>query len=355
MRPALIGFLLACGSAAFAADAVLTSDATTRAAQPSSNFGSLPQIELSSGANGYIQFDLSGVPAGASANLGNAVLRLYVNKLSSPGQLLIGTAVSGWHEDTVTALSAPAAAALTSAFVSSAGAFIAVDVTGIVRQWLDSPSSNFGFVLSAGTGASFFLDSKESVSTSQPPRLEINLLPAGPPGPAGPAGQDGLQGIPGAQGPAGGNGPQGPTGSPGPTGATGPQGLAGPAGSAGAKGPQGPIGSQGSPGPAGPPGNSGPTGPEAPENLLWNLTETSVGATDTKFFKTTCAAGSWVISGACGHRDPNSAASDVQVHYSGPDPSAPDTWLCYLSTSNFSGSRIVRYGALCTTSPVLVN
>jgi hypothetical protein len=351
MQRTLIGLVLVCGSAAFAADAVLTGDATVRNAQPSSNFGSLPQIEVSSGANGYVQFDLTGLPAGVtSANAGSAVLRLFVDKLSSPGMLLVGAAAFGWHEATITALGAPGGPPLASASVTSANAYISVDVTIIVRQWLDAPSSNSGFVLSAGNGAGFFLDSKESVSASQPPRLEINLVSMGPQGPAGPTGPDEPRGIQGPQGPAGTTGPQGPVGPAGPSGATGAQGPAGPSGPTGVIGPQGLKGQSGPAGPAGTQqGPTGPMGPVGPANLHWYLFDgTAPGlASPAAHFVVSCPAGWRAFSGACGHRDANDAASTLYVSYSGADPADEHMWHCYVRNDDL-GSQAVRYGVLCS-------
>ncbi|MBS1857945.1 MAG: collagen-like protein [Acidobacteria bacterium] len=55
-----------------------------------------------------------------------------------------------------------------------------------------------------------------------------------------------------------------------------------------------------------------------------------------------------LISGGCGHRDYNSAESDITVNYSGPDPAAPTTqWRCLATNSNGSSRAILIY-AVCS-------
>jgi hypothetical protein len=55
-----------------------------------------------------------------------------------------------------------------------------------------------------------------------------------------------------------------------------------------------------------------------------------------------------LISGGCGHRDFNSAQSDITVNYSGPDPANPTgQWRCMVTNSNGSSRAILIY-AVCS-------
>ena len=57
---------------------------------------------------------------------------------------------------------------------SSVNGWITVDITDLVADWIDLPSGNFGIAL-VSTGAFASFDSKENVSTSHEPRVQIVL------------------------------------------------------------------------------------------------------------------------------------------------------------------------------------
>ena len=267
----------------------LAADAHVNAEHSSVNSGAISNVAVGGGYTGLWQFDLSLLPPGTSSEqIARAVLLLYPNRVDTPGTLSLQPVTSAWSEETVTFSTMPSvgtAAATTN--VAQAGAFVAVDVTTLVQGWVSAPATNFGVALTGGTAVVQF-DSKENDLTSQPARLEVVLVSAGPAGPAGavgpagaagPAGLAGTQGIPGSVGPAGPAGPAGLAGAAGPQGVpgvAGPMGFAGPAGVAGPAGPTGPIGpqgfqglagiagAQGLVGPAGPAGASGEAGPQGP-------------------------------------------------------------------------------------------
>ncbi|WP_400191896.1 CUB domain-containing protein [Hymenobacter sp. B81] len=60
-----------------------------------------------------------------------------------------------------------------------------------------------------------------------------------------------------------------------------------------------------------------------------------------------CPAGMRVLGGGGGHRDWNSAASDIVVNYSGPHPDAPETQWRVIVTNNSGSSRATRYYCIC--------
>src|SRR5204862_245909 len=142
--------------------------------------------------------------------------------------------------------------------------FLLVDVTAIVKDWLDGVAPNDGVALVAnGTdGVVLRLDSKENSKTGHAPLLDITLAgseaaTAGPTGPTGAAGATGTTGATGA------TGATGPTGGTGPTGATGDTGATGPTGATGDTGPTGSTGATGAT------GDTGPTGPQG--TACWDL------------------------------------------------------------------------------------
>jgi len=251
----------------WAAQATLVADAHVNSAMPSVNSGAISNLVVGGGYTTLLQFDLSMLPSGTAASqVARAVLRLYVNRVTTAGLVSYSPVTAAWGEYSVTYATEPAigsAAGVVS--ISQAGTFIAVDVTSLVQGWIASPATNNGLALSGGTAFVQF-DSKENDQTSHPATLDIELVDAGPPGAtgltgpqgamgaAGPVGATGLAGSIGLAGAIGPQGPAGATGSAGQTGttgATGPMGIPGPAGATGATGPQGPAGPTGTAGAGG--------------------------------------------------------------------------------------------------------
>jgi hypothetical protein len=243
-----------------AAQATLVADAHVNSALPTVNSGAISNLDAGGGYTALLQFDLSMLPAGTtSAQVARAVLRLYVNRVTTASLVTYAPVGSAWGEYSVTYATEPTIGAPAGVFsVSGAGAFVAIDVTAMVQGWITAPSTNNGIALSAGTAMVQF-DSKENDQTSHGASLDVELVDAGPQGATGAAGTAGLQGAIGAiglSGPAGLQGKTGATGLSGAAGPTGSQGLTGPAGT----GISGAIGPQGLTGPAGPQGTAGVSG-----------------------------------------------------------------------------------------------
>ncbi|MBL8179832.1 MAG: collagen-like protein [Bryobacterales bacterium] len=183
-------------------------------------------------------------------------------------------------------------------------AWVALDITAQVRGWVSSPATAFGLAVipDISAPASLLIDSKESVATSQPARLQITI--DGPPGP------------------------------------TGPQGIAGPTG------PVGPAGPRGTQGPIGP---VGPTGPASLQGLTTRVVSTSDIAGNTQALRFVSCPGTFpiAIGGGCGHRDFNSAADDIVVNFTGPESTNNFQWRCILKNTN-SSPRAVQVWAVCS-------
>jgi Collagen triple helix repeat (20 copies) len=244
-----------------ATEARLVADASVSTVNPATNFGSLSNLYVGPSDTSnhpinitLLQFDLSGVP---SAPVAHAELRFYVNRANFFGHVDVAPVTSSWAESSVTFNTLPSIGAVFATVpVSQRFAYVSVDVTQEVANWLSGKSTNNGFAIlpsASDPTTSLVLDSKENDEGGHSAVLDISLV--GPAGATGPAGPIGPQGVPGPQGLLG---PQGATG---PAGA---QGAAGPTGPIGPKGATGPAGAQGATGPAGPTGPTGPTGPQGP-------------------------------------------------------------------------------------------
>ncbi len=267
-----------------AQQATLVGDAHVSSMQPTVNAGGLSNLNVGGGYTALVQFDLGVLPAGTTAaQVTRAVLKVYCNRVNTPGTVAVQTVGSAWSEGSVTYATLPTlGATVETGSVSSAGEFVTFDVTATVQSWVSGVAANDGLALSS-TGASVQFDSKENIQTGHAPELEIALAVGsagggspgatgatgatgvtGATGATGATGVAGLPGVTGATGVAGDKGATGATGAgvAGATGATGAVGATGLPGATGAAGPQGVIGATGVTGATGPAGAVGATGPQ---------------------------------------------------------------------------------------------
>jgi hypothetical protein len=205
----------------------------------------------SSNKASYINFSLATLPNLIKAtDIEKATLRIWVEKVSTPGPVDLHIVNSPWDENLLTAASIPDTGYVDTIYLkeSDEGRFISIDITAILQDWIDLPYANNGLAFFPGNeDVNVRFNSKENTKTSHPMEIEVAYVgPQGPQGPAGQQGEQGPRGLTGAQGPAG------PQGEPGPVGLMGPQGPQGPAGPQGEQGPRGLTGPQGPVGPAGP-------------------------------------------------------------------------------------------------------
>lgn len=272
------------------ANGTLTDDAYTQSSTPNQNFGANANLRVASGITSHLKFDLSSLPSGTSGNeIAKVTLKLWVNTVTTSGSFDVRRIIGVWNEATVTSNTAPSLGGvevigviLTAQDVDS---FVTIDLTPLVKDWLDGVLPNNGLALVANAvNTNVRFDSKENGQTSHEPELQIFLK--GPKGlnwkgtwnaatnylPDDAVSFNGSSWI--AKRANTNVGPvegvdwtivaqKGDTGATGATGATGPQGPAGPTGTTGATGPQGPQGSQGEAGP------TGPAGPQGAKGLNW--------------------------------------------------------------------------------------
>jgi hypothetical protein len=248
------------------AQAPPSADTFVSSAFSKTNFGAVGSLNVGGGGTSYVQFNLSGIPTGATVT--KATLRLYVDLVISNGTFDVYQVNKSWGESTLTYNNQPLPLGSSatgghpiSITGSSFNQFLVIDITSLVQGWVGGTIPNYGVALAlpSGSAANFYLDSKESLLTANGPQLIIAL--SGAAGPQGPQGPQGLTGATGPTGPTGATGPQGATGAAGPKGDTG---ATGPQGATGLQGPQGTIGPMGSTGAQGPQGAAGPQGPTGP-------------------------------------------------------------------------------------------
>jgi hypothetical protein len=268
--------LLASSTSTRASQATLVADAHINSALPSTNSGAISNLDVGGGYTTLLQFDLSLLPTATTpAQVSRAVLKLYINRVTTPGLVSLAPLTSSWGEYSVTFATQPStSASIGSVSVTQAGSFIAIDVTSLVQSWIATPASNNGLALSAATAFVQF-DSKENDLTAHPATLEVDLVnqgPTGSQGPTGATGPQGFAGIAGASGPIGlpgAAGARGLQGLIGLTGAIGPAGVPGSQGSTGLTGAIGPVGPQGLTGASGAAGPQGPAGTGSAAGLVY--------------------------------------------------------------------------------------
>src|SRR5580704_5098245 len=145
----LLGFAVGAGRA-WGAEAILVADAHVNSAMPAVNSGTISNLNVGGGYTALLQFDLSMLPAGTtSAKVSRAVLRLYANRVTTPGTVTLTPVTSAWGEYSVTFSTLPSTGAAGGTFpVNQAGTFVAVDVTALVQGWIGNPTTNNGIALS---------------------------------------------------------------------------------------------------------------------------------------------------------------------------------------------------------------
>ncbi|HXM94205.1 MAG TPA: DNRLRE domain-containing protein [Candidatus Dormibacteraeota bacterium] len=214
-------FLIGFPVVGFAQQVRLTDDARVSSSAPTTNFGKTANLPVVAGTDrSFVRFDLSPLPAGTTGNnVAKATLRVWVNNVTTAGSIDVIRVTSTWSENTITDATAPSLGSkeVTGVPIAAVQSFVTVDVTPLVKDWLNGVLPNNGVALVANAAStSVRFDSKENTLTSHEAELQITL--PGPPGPQGPAGLQGNPGPPGPQGPTGPAGPQGPSGPTGPAG-----------------------------------------------------------------------------------------------------------------------------------------
>src|SRR5215469_14718090 len=74
---------------------------------PKTNYGAAISLVVGQGTTSYVQFNLSGIPAGATID--KATLRLYVDAVGAKGSFDVYQLNSAWNENTLTYNSPPPA------------------------------------------------------------------------------------------------------------------------------------------------------------------------------------------------------------------------------------------------------
>jgi hypothetical protein len=247
-----LGLFAFTGISANATELPVLADASVSSARATANLGYLSNLYIGNGNITFIQFGLSGLPAGITASqVSTATVTVFVNRIYAPGAITVAPVTSAWTESAVTYAAMPTTGAVITSFTPAvSGTYVTIDITSLVQNWITTPATDFGIALSS-TAGNILLDSKENDQTGHAATLDVTITSTGATGPQGPIGPQGIQGINGA------NGATGATGALGPIGPIGPQGVPGAIGAIGPIGPAGANGADGATGSTGPAGTIG--------------------------------------------------------------------------------------------------
>jgi len=165
-----------------AQQATLTDDAQTSAAAANQNFGNNASVRVS-GPNirGFFKFKLTPnlTPGTTGSRVGKATLKLFVAGVNTPGTFDVFRVNGAWDEATVTGNTAPPIGNMEGAITvddTLVTKWITLDVTQLVKDWLDGVLPNEGIVLIANGGVgNVIFNSKENQATSHEARLEVVL------------------------------------------------------------------------------------------------------------------------------------------------------------------------------------
>src|ERR1700722_13373705 len=84
---------------ALATDATLSADTSISTAHPNMNFGALSNLYVGNGNTTLVQFDLSSLPSGTTAEeIGHVSLNLYLNRINTAGTINVQPVTSAWTE-----------------------------------------------------------------------------------------------------------------------------------------------------------------------------------------------------------------------------------------------------------------
>ena len=130
----------------------------------------------------FIRFDLSMLPIEVTGNeIQKATLRLFIGQVGRAGSFDVSRVQGDWNEATLSFDTAAGIVGNVEAIVpvaaEHANEYLLVDLTALVKEWVDGTQPNDGVALVPIGDVNLEFDSKEAKGTSHDPRLEIVLSP----------------------------------------------------------------------------------------------------------------------------------------------------------------------------------
>ena len=169
-------------TAAMAQQATLTDDSQTSSNNPNQNFGSKVTFQVSGATlRGFVKFKLTpNLPTGTTGSqIEKATLKLFVTAVNTAGTIDVYRVAGAWDEGSITNNTAPALGALLTSVsldATSEDRWVTVDITPLVKDWLNNVLPNNGVALvAAPAGVNATFNTKENGTTSHEPLLDVLL------------------------------------------------------------------------------------------------------------------------------------------------------------------------------------
>src|SRR5579884_1512120 len=147
----ILALFLICSISLFA-QAPPSADTFVSSATPKTNYGPSITLVVGQGSTAYVQFNLSGVPTGATVS--KAMLRLYVDAVVTNGAFDVYRLNNAWSENTLTYNTPPPALGTSatgghpiSITSASFNQFLLIDITSLVQGWVNGTIANNGVAL----------------------------------------------------------------------------------------------------------------------------------------------------------------------------------------------------------------
>ena len=190
----MLSFAVLVPTAAPALEVLATDDTFIHGVRSDDSFGDSSLMKVSRWADrtAYISFDLSSV----IGDVESATIALRVADVEERGTLSVHLPQGAWRESSLTADTSPSLNpnAITTLEIRERDqkSVMAVDISGVMKAWLDDPSSNFGLALVALKGE-FDFDSTEG---ERGPTLNLVITGASQPTPTNPTNAGGHMVLP---------------------------------------------------------------------------------------------------------------------------------------------------------------
>jgi hypothetical protein len=179
-RVLLLGTLLLCPAVAHAQ--LIARDDTHVKTASATNFRDAERLIVGDAGKytSFIRFDLSMLPTEVTGNeIQKATLRLFIGVVGRAGSFDVSRVQGDWNEATLSFDTAAGLVGNVEAIVpveaAHANEYLLVDLTALVKEWVDGTQPNDGVALVPIGDVNLQFDSKEAKGTSHDPRLEIVL------------------------------------------------------------------------------------------------------------------------------------------------------------------------------------
>ncbi len=183
----ILGALALFVSQALGVQFPVSEDSWTSSSQSGTNNGTTQNLSiLGADRRTWLKFDLNSFAFEQirAQHVRRAILRIYVNSVTVAGQVDVVGVSGGWAEGTITHANAPSTyndpgtnQPYASAQISTVDRFINIDITELVRDWLDGTSPNGGLVLKANSTLNANIDAKENNANSHSAVLDVDIGP----------------------------------------------------------------------------------------------------------------------------------------------------------------------------------